>query len=65
MLNTYSDTLQTKARHAHQILLDSGLEVNAENLKNQLSGNAEKTRYLMQIFEEHNPKNEIFDWEWL
>ncbi|OOQ58440.1 site-specific integrase [Mucilaginibacter pedocola] len=54
MLNTYLDTLQTKARHAHQILLDSGMEVTAENLKNQLSGNAEKTRYLMQIFDEHN-----------
>lgn len=53
MLNAYLGTLQTKVRHAHQILLDSGLEVTAENLKKQLSGNAEKPRYLMQIFEGH------------
>jgi hypothetical protein len=54
MWNTCLDILQKKARQAHPILLDSGLEAIAENLKNQLFGNAEKTRYLMQIFEEHN-----------
>lgn len=58
MLNTYLDTLQTKMRHSHQILLDSGQPITAESLKNQFSGSAEKSRYLMQIFNEHNKRME-------
>ncbi len=54
MLNTYLDTIQTKIRIAHQLLLESGEPINSESLKNQLSGKAEKGRYLMQLFEEHN-----------
>lgn len=54
MLNTYLDTIQTKIRIAHQMLLESGEPITSESLKNQLSGKAEKGRYLMQLFEEHN-----------
>ena len=42
LLNTYLDTLQIKLKHAHQLLLESGQAITAENLKNQLSGKAEK-----------------------
>jgi site-specific recombinase XerD len=54
ILNTYLDTLQIRVRHAHQILLESGAPVTAENLKNQYSGKADKNRFLMQLFDEHN-----------
>ncbi|QXV65986.1 site-specific integrase [Mucilaginibacter sp. 21P] len=56
MLNAFLDTLQTKMRHAHQILLESGQVINAENLKNQFTGNVDKSRFLMEIFKEHNKR---------
>jgi site-specific recombinase XerD len=56
MLNAFLETLQTKMRHAHQILLESGQVINAENLKNQFTGNADKSRFLMEIFKEHNKR---------
>jgi aromatic ring-cleaving dioxygenase len=56
MLNHYLDTLETKIRHAHQLLLDSDQAITAENLKNQFSGKSKKNRFLMQLFEEHNQR---------
>ena len=56
LLNTYLDTLQIKLKHAHQLLLESGQAITAENLKNQFSGKAEKGRYLMELFDEHNQR---------
>jgi site-specific recombinase XerD len=56
MLNTYLDTIQTKIRIAHQILLESGEQITSESLKNHLSGKAEKGRYLMELFAEHNKR---------
>ena len=55
-LNHYLDTLQTKIMLAHQSLLECGQAITAENLKNQFSGRAEKQRFLMQLFEEHNQR---------
>lgn len=60
MLNTYLDIIQTKIRIAHQMLLESGEPITSESLKNQLSGKAEKGRYLMQLFEEHNTRHKYF-----
>jgi site-specific recombinase XerD len=55
-LNNYLDSLQTKVRNAHQALIDTKQRITTESLQNQFNGKAEKSRYLMQLFTEHNAK---------
>jgi site-specific recombinase XerD len=55
-LNNYLDSLQTKVRDAHQVLIDTKQCITTESLQNQFNGKAEKSRYLMQLFTEHNAK---------
>jgi len=55
-LNNYLDSLQTKIRNAHQALIDTNQRITTESLQNQFNGKAEKSRYLMQLFTEHNAK---------
>jgi len=55
-LNNYMDSLQTKVRNAHQALIDTNQRITTESLQNQFNGKAEKSRYLMQLFTEHNAK---------
>ena len=55
-LNNYLDSLQTKLRNAHQVLIDSNQQVTTENLHNQFSGKNQKSRFLMELFKEHNAK---------
>jgi len=55
-LNNYLDGLQTKVRNAHQALIDSNQMITTENLQNQFLGKTEKSRYLIQLFTEHNAK---------
>jgi site-specific recombinase XerD len=55
-LNNYLDSLQTKVRNAHQTLIDTNQRITTESLQNQFNGKAEKSRYLMQLFTEHNAK---------
>jgi len=55
-LNNYLDGLQTKVRNAHQVLIDSNQMITTENLQNQFLGKTEKSRYLIQLFTEHNAK---------
>jgi site-specific recombinase XerD len=55
-LNCYLDSLQNKVKNAHQILIYGGKPIAAESLRNQFSGKAEKSRYLMQLLKEHNAK---------
>ena len=55
-LNNYLDSLQTKIRNAHQALIDTNQRITTEKLQNQFNGKAEKSRYLMQLFTEHNAK---------
>jgi site-specific recombinase XerD len=55
-LNNYLDSLQTKVRNAHQTLIDTKQRITTESLQNQFNGKAEKSRYLMQLFTEHNAK---------
>jgi site-specific recombinase XerD len=55
-LNNYLDSLQTKVRNAHQTLIDTQQRITTESLQNQFNGKAEKSRYLMQLFTEHNAK---------
>lgn len=55
-LNNYLDSLQTKVRHAHQVLIDSNQPITIESLQNQFLGKTETIRYLIQLFKEHNAK---------
>ena len=55
-LNNYLDSLQTKLRNAHQVLIDANQQVTTENLQNQFTGKTQKSRFLMLLFKEHNTK---------
>jgi len=55
-LNNYLDSLQSKVRDAHQALIDANQTVTTESLVNQFTGKTQKSRYLMQLFTEHNAK---------
>ncbi|MGZ3777272.1 MAG: phage integrase SAM-like domain and Arm DNA-binding domain-containing protein, partial [Mucilaginibacter sp.] len=57
-LNNYLDSLQTKVRNAHQVLIDSNQVITTESLQNQFLGKTAKSRYLIQLFKEHNAKVE-------
>jgi len=55
-LNSYLDSLQSKMRMAHQVLLDAGLQVTVSSLQEQFTGKSQKVRYLMRLFAEHNSR---------
>lgn len=55
-LNNYLESLQTKLRNAHQVLVDSNQPITLESLYNQFTGKVEKNRLLMKIFKDHNAK---------
>ena len=55
-LNNYLDSLQTKLRNAHQVLIDANQQVTTESLQNQFTGKTPNSRFLMQLFKEHNTK---------
>ncbi|RKR80157.1 site-specific recombinase XerD [Mucilaginibacter gracilis] len=55
-LNNYLDSLQSKVREAHQTLIDTHQPITTENLTNQFTGKTQQSRYLMQLFLEHNAK---------
>jgi predicted RNase H-like nuclease (RuvC/YqgF family) len=54
--NAYLDDLQKKVYEIHRQLSETGAEITAESLKNRLSGKAEKSITLMQVFKDHNRK---------
>jgi site-specific recombinase XerD len=53
-LNSYLDTLQAKVMNAHQQLISAGEGITADKLRNQFIGRAEKTYYVVTLFNEHN-----------
>jgi site-specific recombinase XerD len=55
-LNNYLDSLQTKLRNAHQVLIDSNQKITIESLHNQFAGKADKSRYLIKLLKDHNAK---------
>lgn len=55
-LNVYFDSLQNKVSAAHQALMNADRTITAESLQNQFLGKAKKSRYLMELFAEHNTK---------
>ncbi|TPE42103.1 Arm DNA-binding domain-containing protein [Pontibacter mangrovi] len=55
-LNTYLDNLQAKVYEAHRQLVEAGLPLTAEAIKNKFLGKEEKGRTLVEVFSEHNSK---------
>jgi site-specific recombinase XerD len=55
-LNTYLDNLQAKVYEAHRQLVEAGLPLTSEAIKNKLLGKEEKGRTLVEVFSEHNDK---------
>ncbi|WP_187263779.1 site-specific integrase [Pontibacter beigongshangensis] len=55
-LNAYLDGLQAKVYEAHRQMMEEGADVTVESLKCRLTGKAERIRYLLEIFEDHNRK---------
>ena len=55
-LNNYLDSLQSKVRDAQQALIDANQTITTESLLNQFTGKTQRSRYLMQLFTEHNAK---------
>jgi site-specific recombinase XerD len=53
-MNVYLDTLQTKMYEFHREILLSGLPLTAEAIKIKFTGQSERPRMLMEIFEHHN-----------
>jgi hypothetical protein len=41
-LNNYLDSLQTKVRNAHQVLIDANQRITTESLQNQFIGKTER-----------------------
>lgn len=57
-LNAYLDHLQAKVYEAHPQLVEAGLQLTAEAIKNRFLGKEEKGRTLVEVFQEHNGKVE-------
>ena len=53
-LNIYLDSMQAKVYEAHRNLLDCGMPVTVENIKNKLRGTHERPKMILHIFQEHN-----------
>ncbi|SFG40998.1 phage integrase SAM-like domain and Arm DNA-binding domain-containing protein [Pontibacter chinhatensis] len=55
-LNAYLDHLQAKVYEAHRQLVEAGIPLTAEAIKNKFLGKVEKGRTLVEVFSEHNRK---------
>jgi site-specific recombinase XerD len=53
-MNIYLDTLQTKIYELHREVLVSGMTLTAEAIKIKFTGQGERPRMLIEIFEHHN-----------
>ena len=54
LLNAYLDTLQTKVYEVRRQLLEKDEIITAEALKNTLKGTNEKSKMVLEIFQQHN-----------
>lgn len=52
--NAYVDTLKAQLYKCHADLLQSGVDITAESLRNAFAGKSEKPRFLVEIFKAHN-----------
>lgn len=54
LLNAYLDTLQTKVYEVRRKLLEKNEAITADGLKNVLKGTSDKSKMIMEIFQQHN-----------
>ena len=57
-LNSYLDAVRNKINKIHGRLVDEGRPFNSSDIKNLYLGKGEKTKMLVQLFEEHNQQME-------
>ena len=57
-LNSYLDVVRHKINKIHGRLVDEGRPFNSSDIKNLYLGKGEKTKMLVQLFEEHNQQME-------
>ena len=57
-LNSYLDSLQSKALEAHRLMNVHGELITADSLKSRFTGKSEKVRTLVTVFTDHNKKME-------
>jgi hypothetical protein len=53
-LNNHLTALQVKAFEARRLLIESSKEITAEAIKNLLTGQSEKARMILDVFNHHN-----------
>ena len=53
-INAYLDTVERQVHEARQRLIESRSPITAEAIRNMLTGQGEKPRMLLEIFQEHN-----------
>lgn len=54
MLNAYIDTVRNKLYDCQRELIASGKPITADNIKNAFTGNGQKSRTVLEVFEHHN-----------
>jgi site-specific recombinase XerD len=54
--NAYLDNLQSQVYEAHRVLIESGIVITVDALKNKFLGKSEKSLMLMDVFRDHNKK---------
>ena len=52
--NAYIDTIRIKLYECHKNLLQDGVDITAESLRNAYTGKGERPHYLIEIFKAHN-----------
>ncbi|MHB1179162.1 MAG: Arm DNA-binding domain-containing protein [Daejeonella sp.] len=60
-LNAYLDDLQTKVYNAHRILSEADELITAKTIRDKFLSKAGKSRYLIEIFKDHNKKVEEYE----
>lgn len=53
-INTSLDTIERQVHEARKLLVENGTAITAEALRNRLTGQTEKPRLLLELFQEHN-----------
>lgn len=55
-LNFYMESIKSKIKEIERELLDQKIPITSENIKNLYSGNTQKSKSLIEVFEWHNKK---------
>lgn len=55
-LNFYMESIKSKIKEIERELLDQKIQITSENIKNFCSGNTQKSKSLIKIFDLHNAR---------